>query len=86
MLRPKQVRVSLLEIGDIKLSITESRAFVRDVPVNLTKKEFTILELLARNKGTPDENLGGEELCSDGEGVQSHRTFVGNGFSYLHLT
>ncbi|MGM0806102.1 MAG: response regulator transcription factor [Bacillota bacterium] len=41
----------LIEIGDLKINIETRQVWVRGKDVRLTPKEFSILELLARNKG-----------------------------------
>ncbi|MBH0168338.1 response regulator transcription factor [Fictibacillus sp. 18YEL24] len=40
-----------IEIGDLKINIETRQVWVRGKDVRLTPKEFSILELLARNKG-----------------------------------
>ncbi|WP_416728788.1 response regulator transcription factor [Fictibacillus sp. JL2B1089] len=41
----------LIEIGDLKINTETRQVWVRGKDVRLTPKEFSILELLARNKG-----------------------------------
>jgi DNA-binding response OmpR family regulator len=41
----------LLELGPIKIDTVSHQVFKNDTEINLTKKEFSLLEYLIRNKG-----------------------------------
>ena len=43
--------VEIIEVGDLSINILEKQVFRAGVPINLTAKEFKLLELLARNEG-----------------------------------
>lgn len=49
--RPKAIKSSEIQVGDLLILSDNGQVFVRGEAINLTKKEFAILELLARNKG-----------------------------------
>lgn len=50
-LRPKNMETGLLTIADIKLDPDTHQVFRNNAEVNLTQKEFSLLEFLLRNKG-----------------------------------
>lgn len=50
-LRPKNMETGLLTIADIKLDPDTHQVFRNNTEVNLTQKEFSLLEFLLRNKG-----------------------------------
>ncbi len=47
----KDAKRTMLESGDMKLDTENRRVYVSDKEVNLTSKEFEVLELLMRNPG-----------------------------------
>ncbi len=47
--KPKQEKPSVLESGDLKMDCESRRLFVKDREINLTAKEFDLLELLVTN-------------------------------------
>ena len=51
----------LIEISDLKLDLDSRRVFEKDKEINLTAKEFDILELLTQN---PDKVYSREQLLS----------------------
>ena len=46
---PKKENASLIESGDLKMDCESRRLFVKDKEINLTAKEFDLLELLVTN-------------------------------------
>lgn len=50
-LRPKSGEHSIFKLGEITLNTSTHQVFKRDEEVNLTQKEFALLEYLIRNKG-----------------------------------
>ena len=54
-------RVSMLEDGDLRMDLESRRLFVRDREVNLTGKEFELLELLVQN---PNKVYSREKLLN----------------------
>ena len=58
---PKKENASLIESGDLKMDCESRRLFVKDKEINLTAKEFDLLELLVTNpnKVYSRENLLG---------------------------
>lgn len=55
----RQEAVKLLERGDMRLDCEGRRVYIRDREINLTAKEFEVLELLMKNSG---KVYGREEL------------------------
>ena len=47
--KPKQEKTSVIEDGDLKMDCESRRLFVRGKEINLTAKEFDLLELLVTN-------------------------------------
>lgn len=47
--RPKAEKASVIESGDLKMDCESRRLFVKDKEINLTAKEFDLLELLVTN-------------------------------------
>ena len=47
--KPKAEKSSLIESGDLKMDCESRRLFVKDKEINLTAKEFDLLELLVTN-------------------------------------
>ena len=41
-----------IQVGNLRIDVSSKSVFVEDVPVNLTKKEFEILSMLASSPGT----------------------------------
>lgn len=56
---PKKENQNVLEMGDLKLDCESRRLFILGKEVNLTAKEFDLLELLVNN---PNKVYGREEL------------------------
>ena len=54
-------RVHMIEDGDLRLDCESRRLFIQDREVNLTGKEFELLELLVRN---PNKVYGREKLLN----------------------
>lgn len=50
-LRPKESEIGILTLGDIKIDINSHQVFKNDKEIQLTQKEFALLEYLIRNKG-----------------------------------
>ena len=50
-LRPKSGEHSVFKLGDITLNISTHQVFKSEEEINLTPKEFALLEYLIRNKG-----------------------------------
>ncbi|HSD64249.1 MAG TPA: response regulator transcription factor [Ignavibacteriaceae bacterium] len=50
-LRPKNTESGYLSIADIKLNPDTHQVFKNNIEINLTQKEFSLLEYLLRNKG-----------------------------------
>ncbi|MFT6054554.1 MAG: DNA-binding response OmpR family regulator [Roseivirga sp.] len=50
-LRSNPIASELLELGPIKIDTVSHQVFKNDNEINLTKKEFSLLEYLIRNKG-----------------------------------
>ena len=48
--RAPQVQSSVIEKGDIKLDCDSSRLFINDNEINLTAREFELLEILIKNE------------------------------------
>ena len=51
-LRPKSGEHSVFKLGEITLNTATHQVFKADEEINLTQKEFALLEFLMRNKGT----------------------------------
>lgn len=49
--RPKVEKASMIESGDLKMDCEGRRLFVKNKEINLTAKEFDLLELLVTNPG-----------------------------------
>lgn len=47
----KKKKVSVLEVGDIRLDLEGKRAYIAGIEYNITAKEFEILEILVGNEG-----------------------------------
>lgn len=52
-------KLTVIQLGDIEVHTEKRRAYLRDEEINLTAKEFGILEYLAFNNGKP---ISSEEL------------------------
>lgn len=69
---------SVIEAGDLKLDTANRRAYIEGVEVNLTAKEFDVLELLAKNPrkvyGRTDllDLVWGKDYPGDGRTVDVH--------------
>lgn len=50
--RDDRVRPVVIEVGDLRLDPAARRVFRAEVEINLTSKEFALLELFMRNPGT----------------------------------
>jgi DNA-binding response OmpR family regulator len=50
-LRPKESENGILTLGDIKIDINAHQVFQNEKEIQLTQKEFALLEYLVRNKG-----------------------------------
>jgi DNA-binding response OmpR family regulator len=50
-LRPKTAEGAFLIVGDIRMDTDSHRVFKNNEEINLTQKEFSLLEFLFRNKG-----------------------------------
>lgn len=50
-LRSKNTELSVLKLGDIEMNLDTHRVFRDSVEIELTPKEFSLLEFLIRNKG-----------------------------------
>lgn len=61
----------IIEISDLKLDLDSRRVFEKDKEINLTAKEFDILELLTQN---PDKVYSREQLLSIVWGNKLHET------------
>lgn len=48
---PKEKKASVIESGDLKMDCESRRLFVKNKEINLTAKEFDLLELLVTNPG-----------------------------------
>ncbi len=48
---PKEEKSSMVESGDLKIDCESRRLFVKESEINLTAKEFDLLELLVTNPG-----------------------------------
>ena len=51
-LRPNPVEHETFKLGSISLNTSSHQVFKGDLEINLTQKEFSLLEFLMRNKGT----------------------------------
>lgn len=51
--RPKEVQPTVLKAGDLTLNTTTYEVRRGDTPIQLTSKEFALLEYLMRNQGRP---------------------------------
>lgn len=49
--RDSQLKANLIEVGDLSIDPAKHTAFRAGQPLNLTKREFTLLEALARRTG-----------------------------------
>lgn len=49
--RPKEIKSPEILIGDLRILSDSGQVFVKEQAISLTKKEFALLELLAKNKG-----------------------------------
>lgn len=69
---------SVIVVGDLKLDTANRRAYIEGVEVNLTAKEFDVLELLAKNPrkvyGRTDllDLVWGKDYPGDGRTVDVH--------------
>ena len=76
--RAPQVQSSVIEKGDIKLDCDSRRLFINDNEINLTAREFELLEILIKNenKGYSRESLlkivWGEDYPGDVRTVDVH--------------
>ena len=50
MYKRQQVQSSVIEKGDIKLDCDSRRLFINDNEINLTAREFELLEILIKNE------------------------------------
>ncbi len=51
LLRRGTAQTSVIEVGDLRVDLVQRRAERAGVPIELTAKEFALLEYLARNEG-----------------------------------
>ena len=76
--RAPQVQSSVIEKGDIKLDCDSRRLFINDNEINLTAREFELLEILIKNENKvySRESLlkivWGEDYPGDGRTVDVH--------------
>jgi DNA-binding response OmpR family regulator len=49
--RPNKIKESIIKIGDLSIDINKKVIFKEDTPINLTRKEYNLLEYLMRNQG-----------------------------------
>ena len=65
----------VIDVGNLRIDIAGKRVWKDDLPVNLTKREFAILVLLATNPGAVlDRGLIRQKVWSDGELYADSRT------------
>ncbi len=50
-LRSKKAPTNILTLGDIQVNLDTHQVYQGSIPINLTQKEFALLEYLIRNKG-----------------------------------
>lgn len=69
---------SIYTYKDLKLNINEKRFTIGEIEINLTAKEYLLMELLLKNKGKVFskaniyESLWGEEYLGDDNAVKTH--------------
>jgi DNA-binding response OmpR family regulator len=59
--KPKQENISAIESGDLKMDMESRRLYIKGKEINLTAKEFDLLELLVMN---PNKVYGRENLLN----------------------
>lgn len=59
--KEQEQTAKVIEKGDLKMELESRRVFIKDKEINLTAKEFDLLELLATN---PDKVYGREKLLN----------------------
>ncbi len=59
--KEEEQTAKVIEKGDLKMELESRRVFIKDREINLTAKEFDLLELLATN---PDKVYGREKLLN----------------------
>lgn len=65
----------VIDVGNLRIDIAGKRVWKDDIPVNLTKREFAILVLLATNPGAVlDRVLIRQKVWSDGDLYADSRT------------
>lgn len=75
---------SIYTYRDLKLNINEKRFTIGDIEINLTAKEYLLMELLLKNKGKVFskaniyESLWGEEYLGDDNAVKTHMSNLRN--------
>ena len=76
--RAPQVQSSVIEKGDIKLDCDNRRLFIKDNEINLTAREFELLEILIKNENKVYsresllKNVWGEDYPGDVRTVDVH--------------
>lgn len=75
---------SIYTYRDLKLNINEKRFTIGEIEINLTAKEYLLMELLLKNKGKVFskaniyESLWGEEYLGDDNAVKTHMSNLRN--------
>jgi DNA-binding response OmpR family regulator len=70
--RESTQRTSILEIGDVRVDLTRREVSVADIPIELTYKEFELLEVLVLHKNRVLSRFQlNELLCKDFDSIKS---------------